>query len=149
VATYGFTIVGAGLLYEGRGLAVPPFHPRSTNNVAEYVGAICALEWLLRAGYAGPVVVLGDSQLVVRQFNGEYRVRKEHLKAYHERLRQLAGRFSSVKFEWVPRERNRRADELSKLALEESVTVPRRRRTESNPTNDGETAAEDLGEGEP
>lgn len=118
IAAYGFTIRGAGLIHDDFGLAVPPGHPRSTNNVAEYSGAICGLEWLLRRGYSGEVVVLGDSQLVVRQMNGEYQVRAEHLVPYHERLRQLAASFRAVEFRWVPREENGRADELSKRGVE-------------------------------
>ena len=117
VATFGFTVEGAGFEHEDGGLAVPPGSPRATNNVAEYAGAIRALEWLLAQGYQGPVLVIGDSQLVIRQMSGEYEVRAEHLKAYHERLTQLAREFQEVQFQWVPRERNTRADELSKQAI--------------------------------
>ena len=117
VAAYGYTLDGAGLRHEDYGLAVPPGHPRATNNVAEYVGAICALEWLVRRGYGGEVRLEGDSQLVVRQMTGEYQVRAEHLVPYHERLVQLARSFRAVRFDWVPREQNRRADELSKLGV--------------------------------
>lgn len=119
IATYGFTIEGAGLRLDDGGLAVPPFHERATNNVAEYAGAICALERLASSGYAGEVVLVGDSQLVIRQMSGEYEVRAEHLGPYHERLRQLLGRFRRVEFRWVPREENERADALSKAALRE------------------------------
>jgi ribonuclease HI len=117
VAAYGFTLEGAGFHHEDYGLAVPPGHSRATNNVAEYVGAICALEWLVRRGYTGEVHVTGDSQLVVRQMKGEYQVRAEHLRPYHERLHQLARSFRTVRFDWVSREQNRRADELSKLGV--------------------------------
>ena len=118
VAAYGFTVQGSGFHHDDFGLAVPPGHPRATNNVAEYVGAICALEWLVRHGYGGAVRVAGDSQLVVRQMRGEYRVRTEHLQPYHERLTQLSARFRAVEFVWVPREENVRADELSKRGLD-------------------------------
>ena len=117
VAAYGYTLEGGGFHHEDRGLAVPPGHPRATNNVAEYVGAICALEWLARAGYSGDVVLNGDSQLVIRQMTGAYQVRKEHLVPYYERLLQLARGFQSVEFRWVPREENVRADALSKRGL--------------------------------
>ncbi len=118
VAAYGFTLEGAGLRHEDHGLAVPPGHARATNNVAEYVGAICALEWLVRHGYTGEVRLIGDSQLVLRQLTGEYRVRAEHLAPYHERLVQLVRSFRQVTYAWVPREENRRADELSKRGIE-------------------------------
>lgn len=128
IATFGFTVEGEGLDHEGSGLAVPPWSPQATNNVAEYSAAICALEWLLGQGYAGPVLVLGDSELVIKQMNGDYEVRAEHLKAYHDRLAQLGAKFADVKFVWVPREDNRRADELSKIAIEEATPDARRLR---------------------
>jgi ribonuclease HI len=117
VATFGYTIEGVGLNHEDCGLATRPFSERATNNVAEYVAAIRALEWLLEQGYRGEVILTGDSQLVIRQVRGEYEVRKEHLKAYHARLLQLAKEFRSARFEWVPRSENARADALSKSAL--------------------------------
>lgn len=120
VATFGFHLEGAGYLHEDHGLAVRPFSEHATNNVAEYVAAIQALEWLAKQGYPGDVVLLGDSQLVIRQMQGEYEVRAEHLRAYHERLGQLSRRFRRVEFRWVPREQNGRADALSKMALEEA-----------------------------
>ena len=119
IATYGFTVDGEGFEEEQYGLAVRPFAPTATNNVAEYAGAICALEWLQSQGYRGPVVVRGDSQLVIRQMTGEYDVKAEHLKAYHARLQQLVAAFEAVRFEWIPRERNTRADALSKQAIRE------------------------------
>jgi ribonuclease HI len=118
IATYGFTVEGAGLAHEEGGLAVAPGTPTATNNVAEYTAAIRGLEWLLARGYSGIVLLVGDSQLVLRQLTGEYEVRAEHLHAYRERLRQLIAAFSDVRLVWVPREENRRADELSKHALE-------------------------------
>lgn len=120
IATFGFTIDGEGFAVEDRGLAVRPHAPTATNNVAEYAGAICALERLVADHYDGPVIVRGDSQLVIRQMTGEYEVKAEHLKAYHDRLAQLMRRFREVRFEWVPREQNTRADALSKLALREA-----------------------------
>ena len=142
VATYGFTVEGAGLEAEESGLAAPPWSERATNNVAEYQGAICALEYLRRREFRGQVMVHGDSQLVIRQMQGEYEVRAEHLRPYHERLRQLAREFEDVRFVWVPREENVRADELSKRALVDHwrsagrhrpATLPRPPRDEDEP----------------
>lgn len=130
VATYGYTIEGDRFHEEGRGLAVAPWAPHATNNVAEYVGAIRALEWLRSKAYRGPVMLLGDSQLVIRQMRGEYEVRAEHLRQYHEHLRRLASEFADVQFVWVAREENVRADELSKEALEAASHEARRLRPE-------------------
>lgn len=119
VATYGFTVQGSGFSYEEKGLAVRPWSPRATNNVAEYAGAIRSLEWLREQHYSGPVRMMGDSQLVIRQMQGQYRVRAPHLQEYWAQLRKLAGLFERVVFQWIPRESNARADELSKEALED------------------------------
>jgi len=127
VATFGFTVDGGGFHAEEGGLCLPPNHARATNNVAEYTAAIRALEWLSGQGYEGDVVVQGDSQLVVRQMTGEYRVEAEHLVPYHTWLNELGRRFRSVKYEWVAREENERADELSKRAVADAVLVERER----------------------
>ena len=137
VAAFGFTVDGAGFAFEDHGLAVPPYSEHSTNNVAEYVGAIRALEWLRSRRYRGAVVVRGDSQLVIRQMRGEYRVRTEHLAAYHDWLGRLAKEFTAVEWEWVPREQNARADELSKRALEEHRPIARRWHAASASSSDG------------
>ena len=128
VAGWGFVIEGPGVHFEECGLATRPYSPHSTNNVAEYVGAIRALEQLRSMGYTGEVIVEGDSQLVVRQMKGEYEVRAEHLKAYHEWLSQLARSFHRVEFRWIPREENTRADALSKRAVESAWEDAKRHR---------------------
>lgn len=120
IATWAFTIQGEGLDHEEMGLAAPPFSPQSTNNVAEYTGAIKGLEFLTNKRYRGAVHLVGDSQLVIRQSTGEYRVKKEHLEPLHRRLKELERGFAKVQFVWVPREQNQRADELTKRALYEA-----------------------------
>lgn len=120
IATYGFTVEGGGFAHDERGLAVRPGAPHATNNVAEYTGAIRALEWLRARGFRGTVLLVGDSQLVLRQATGEYAVHAEHLRAYRERLLALVGEFSDVQFRWVPRAENARADALTKLAIQEA-----------------------------
>jgi ribonuclease HI len=126
VATFGYTIEGGGWDLEDAGLAVRPYSEHATNNVAEYVAAIQALERLHGLGWAGPLEVRGDSQLVIQQMRGEYAVRAVHLRQYHARLDQLARTFSEVRWVWVPREENERADALSKQALVEHARSARR-----------------------
>jgi ribonuclease HI len=133
VATFGFTVEGEGLDFEDCGLATRPFSEHSTNNVAEYVAAIRAFEWLREQGFRGTVIASGDSQLVIRQMRGEYRVLTKHLQAYHAWLSRLAGEFRGVEWRWIPREQNTRADALSKVALEESRPEARRSRTRGAP----------------
>lgn len=144
VAAYGCTVEGAGLHHEEFGLAVPPGHPRATNNVAEYVGAIRALEWLAAVPFRGDVRVRGDSELVIRQVHGEYEVKAEHLRPYHERLVQLAGLFRHVEFEWISRDENRRADALSKAGI--ASVFSGSRRPPPAPTEDGEPETDDPGD---
>lgn len=133
IATYGFTVEGAGLDHEEFGLAVAPWSAQSTNNVAEYVGAIRALEWLAARSFRGHVLLCGDSQLVIRQMRGEYEVRAEHLRAYHDRLGQLVLGFGEVTYHWVPREENVRADALSKQALRAERAAAQRVRSIRRP----------------
>jgi ribonuclease HI len=140
VATFGFTVEGEGLYFEECGLATRPFSEHSTNNVAEYVAAIRALEWLHEQGYRGSVIASGDSQLVIRQMLGEYRVESEHLKAYHAWLTRLSAEFATVQWVWVPRQQNAKADALSKMALDEARPVARRLR-------EGETSGPEVEDG--
>jgi ribonuclease HI len=127
VATFGYTIDGGGWDLEDSGLAVRPYSERATNNVAEYVAAIQALERLFGLGWKGALEVRGDSQLVIQQMKGEYQVRAMHLRDYHARLAQLAATFTSVHWVWIPREQNTRADALSKEALAAHAAEARRR----------------------
>ena len=120
LAAYGFTVEGE-LRHEECGLAAPPDSPSATNNVAEYSGAVAALEWIRRQAFRGAVIVLGDSQLVIEQMHGRYEVRSDRLRPYHEQLRRLADELGEVRFDWIPREENVRADALSKQGLEEAA----------------------------
>ncbi|MEM4366808.1 MAG: ribonuclease HI family protein [Candidatus Anstonellales archaeon] len=89
---------------------------RRTNNEAEYLAVIEALK-RARALKEKEVVIRADSQLVVRQLKGEYKVKEARLKKlYLEALSLCAG--AEVRFEWISRERNRRADMLAKEALD-------------------------------
>lgn len=120
VATYGFVIRREGKkIYEGKGLAGPPRTPACTNNVAEYMGLIKALEYLVDHKAEEPLVVRGDSELVLKQLRGDYKVKSPLLAPLYRRVGELAAAFPSVRFEPVPRERNREADALTQLAYAE------------------------------
>ncbi len=84
----------------------------TTNNVAEYTAAIRGLERAAELG-ATDVVLRSDSQLLINQLSGRYRVKSEHLIPLYRRLRDLARGFERVRFEHVPRERNTEADRLA------------------------------------
>ena len=121
IATYGFVIYRNGeKIKEEGGLACEPLSDRASNNVAEYTALVKALEYLVEAGMMGEeVVVRGDSQLAIRQLNGVYAVRSWRIIPLYEKAVKLIGEFKSITFEWVPRERNEEADELSHRAYEE------------------------------
>jgi ribonuclease HI len=124
IATWGYTIEGAGMDHMGLGEVEPCDSPLSTNNVGEYFGAIRALEYLVSKGYRGPVQVIGDSELVVRQVQGTYRAKQAHLRPLLQRVKELESQFERVDFRSVPREQNERANDLTQRALQEA----RRRR---------------------
>jgi ribonuclease HI len=120
VATYGFVVKRDGKkLHEGHGLAGTPKTPQATNNVAEYTGLIKALEWLLSQKTKGPIVIRGDSDLIIKQVKGEYKVKSGLLAPLHARAKELLDELPEVSIEWVQRERNSEADRLTNLAYAE------------------------------
>ncbi|MBI4720167.1 MAG: ribonuclease HI family protein [Chitinivibrionia bacterium] len=90
---------------------------RATNNVAEYRGVILALELARELG-AARIALRLDSELVVKQLNGAYKVKHPGLKPLYEHARMLLSGFARVTIEHVPREKNARADELANAALD-------------------------------
>jgi ribonuclease HI len=90
---------------------------RATNNVAEYRALIEALR-LAEERAATEVEIQADSELVVRQILGQYRVRHPDLKPLWEEAKQRIGRLRSFGIRHVPREDNRHADKLVNEALD-------------------------------
>jgi ribonuclease HI len=120
VATYGFVIKRDGKkVHEGHGLAGTPKTPQATNNVAEYTGLIKALEWLLAQKVKEPVVIRGDSDLIIKQVKGEYKVKSGLLAPLHGQVKELLEKLPAITIEWVRRERNADADRLTNLAYAE------------------------------
>jgi ribonuclease HI len=92
---------------------------RETNNVAEYYALLAALD---AAGAQGvkALRVRSDSELLVRQMQGRYKVKSPELKPLHERATKLARQFQYFTIEHVPREMNRDADGLANVALDQA-----------------------------
>lgn len=90
---------------------------RTTNNVAEYYGLITALDYAAAQGIER-LLVRSDSELLVRQMQGRYKVKSPDLKPLYERARKLARGLTYFAIEHVPREQNRDADELANIALD-------------------------------
>jgi probable phosphoglycerate mutase len=93
-----------------------------TNNVAEYRGLIAALQWAA-SHRVDSLLVRSDSELLVRQMRGEYRVRNAGLRPLHDDARALARRIGTVRFEHVRRELNVEADRLANLAMDRAATA--------------------------
>jgi ribonuclease HI len=98
-------------LAEGKAIGV------ATNNVAEWRGFLAALDLAVASG-APDVEIRADSQLVLKQFLGEYRMKAAHLAGYLEEARRKARSVPHLAVVHVPRESNRRADALANRALD-------------------------------
>jgi probable phosphoglycerate mutase len=115
-AGYGVRIEDAGgelvaELHGGLGVA--------TNNVAEYNGLLAALRWAAAHGERD-VLVRADSELLVRQMRGEYKVKHPGLQPLYVQARLLVMELGNVRFEHVRREMNKEADRLSNLGMDEA-----------------------------
>ena len=128
----------------------------ATNNVAEYTAAIRGLEHAQALG-ASEVLLRSDSQLLVEQLAGRYKVRNPGLQPLYARVRSLVAGFDRVGYEHVPRERNAEADRLANdgvdawlagerearvriLDPEESAGRPRAETLEESPGSAGQGA---------
>ncbi len=90
-----------------------------TNNQAEYTALVRALEHALELGTQHRVLIHSDSELMVKQMNGEYRVKNEELRGLYEQACALRNRFEApVTILHVRREQNKRADQLCNEALD-------------------------------
>ncbi|MBE3590083.1 MAG: ribonuclease HI family protein [Firmicutes bacterium] len=92
----------------------------TTNNVAEYRALLRGLRRARELG-AERVRVFSDSELMVRQLSGAYRVKQEHLRALHEEALRLARAFAAFDIVHVPRERNREADRLANEGIDRTA----------------------------
>ena len=95
----------------------------ATNNVAEYAALIAALSYARQQGVED-FTVYSDSQLMVRQLNGEYRVKAAHLRPYYLEALALKKGLARFRIEHVRREQNRDADRLANRAIDDRVEPP-------------------------
>jgi ribonuclease HI len=92
-----------------------------TNNFAEYSALIAALQYALANGYDG-LRAYADSELMVRQINGVYKVKSLELQPLFREAKALISRLKSFSIHHVPREQNREADRLANLAMDGGQT---------------------------
>jgi len=88
----------------------------STNNAAEYTGLIIGLKEAYELGIKS-LMVEGDSLLVIKQMKGEYKVKSSNLIDLYNEANNLSNKFDNIYFRHIYRENNKRADELSNLAI--------------------------------
>jgi ribonuclease HI len=97
---------------------------RMTNNVAEYYGLIAALDYAQSSGVRA-LRVESDSELLVRQMRGHYKVKSPDLRPLFERAKKMSQTFESFRIDHVYREQNAEADALANEALDESSGKPK------------------------
>jgi ribonuclease HI len=113
-AAYGFVLEtedGTVLAAEGRAIGV------ATNNVAEYSGLVAGLRKALEL-HVPEIEVVSDSELLVKQMRGEYRVKNDALRALFVEASGLARNLQSVEYRHVKRAHNELADRLVNDALD-------------------------------
>jgi len=93
------------------------FLGRTTNNVAEYEALLAALDYAI-AHKCRRLRVVADSELLVRQINGTYKVKSQSLKPLYERAKHLIGQLECFSIRHVYREQNRESDRLANRTLD-------------------------------
>ncbi len=116
-ASYGFVIrtEGGKIIYqEGKTIGV------STNNIAEYTAVFKALEYLAKHTKESSydIEVLADSQLIVRQLLGIYKIKNPKLRELFDKIKFLEFELGAVGYASIPREENMQADKLANQALD-------------------------------
>ncbi|MCM8803647.1 MAG: ribonuclease HI family protein [Candidatus Omnitrophica bacterium] len=112
-SSYGIVVFKNGKIYKKLGNQIGI----TTNNVAEYISLICALIECLNFK-TDEVEVKSDSLLLVKQINGEYKVKDEELKILHFISKYLLSRYNNIKIKYIKREENKIADKIANLFLE-------------------------------
>lgn len=116
-AGYGVVIEDAA----GRRVAqLSEFLGHQTNNYAEYSGLLAALDYTLQHGYKA-LEVISDSELLVKQMNGQYKVRSLGLLDLYKRAKSITAQLDFFKIRHVLRAKNREADELANRAMDRGM----------------------------
>ena len=123
IACYAFLVKRDGrTVHSDYGVAGEPFSKDSTNNVAEYTALAKVLEWLAASGLTSDKIVINsDSQLVVNQLEGNYKVKGKRIIPLYKQVLLLKAKFSDIEIKWVPREKNREADRLTNIAYNKAL----------------------------
>jgi len=95
---------------------------RSTNNVAEYKALVLGLETAIQLG-CSRLAIFMDSQLIVRQVQGRYKVKNANLKPLFDEVKSLLANINSWSIDHIPRAQNKRADELANRGIDERTGI--------------------------
>jgi ribonuclease HI len=119
-AGYGVFIQGPG----GEPLAeLSEYIGKATNNVAEYSGLLAAVEFALKNGHRR-LRVVADSELMVKQMKGQYKVNSPDLRPLYEEAKRRVGQLEMFRIEHVLRGKNKEADRLANLAMDQGTGRP-------------------------
>lgn len=127
-ASYGLVIKKEGQ-YILKGYHIVGSGEGMSNNVAEYSALLACLKWFqTQKDIKDEIVIKGDSQLVIKQMSGEWGSNGGLYQDVYKQCLELVNKLNlNIRFEWIPREQNIEADELSKLALIKNGISPKRR----------------------
>jgi len=113
------------IIHSEYGLAGEPFSENSTNNVAEYTALTKALQWLLANKLdSTKVEIKTDSQLIVNQLAGDYKVKARRILALYREVLLLKSKFQDIQIRWIPRQNNQEADMLTNKAYNMALQNP-------------------------
>jgi ribonuclease HI len=123
ISCYAFIVRSDGTtIYTEYGVAGEPFSENSTNNVAEYTALAKALQWLLANNYSmQKVEVKTDSQLVVNQLAGDYKVKARRIMSLYKEVLFLKSKFQAIRIKWISRDKNKEADKLTNKAYNKAL----------------------------
>ncbi|MDQ4100954.1 MAG: ribonuclease HI family protein [Thermoproteota archaeon] len=118
IPCYAFVVKSNGkTIYSEYGVAGEPFSEDATNNVAEYMALAKALQWLIDNNFSSQKVeVKSDSQLVVNQLLGDYKVKARRIMSLYKEVLLLKNKFQHIQITWIPRDKNKEADKLTNRA---------------------------------
>lgn len=114
--------IGIALFSDGKNVVKKLFKfiGNTTNNIAEYTALIYALQEALIDRYTD-VTIKSDSELLIRQLKGEYKVKNENLKLYYEQFVHLSRGFDKIDMVLISRKDNNLADKLANKAIDSRI----------------------------
>ena len=110
---------GAGVIVmpDGKSYTATEYLDFATNNEAEYTGLIVGLQQAEKLGIK-KLAIRGDSNLVVNQINGSWKIKSDRLRTLYQQARSLINKFSYTSLDWIPREQNKLADAAANYCLD-------------------------------